>query len=190
MQADWKTDLKKVFSAILKEFRQRYVLAFTPKGVATGNGWHTLEVKVKRPGTTVRARSRYSGRTRGFVIRRALTVTAVVLRAACSVPRAVPGAASLVRCNVHVAPALSPRHQAPHAARSTKHAARRVPRLRPLAAEPRRGSVRPAAGAVLHQKPDQSGRRPIDRTRRNPTNHNQPDGTGRDPPEPNETTSV
>ena len=59
VEADWETDLKKVFTAILREFRQRYVLGFSPRGVPTGDGWHTLEVKVKRHGANVRARSGY-----------------------------------------------------------------------------------------------------------------------------------
>ncbi len=59
VEADWETDLKKIFTAILREFRQRYVLGFAPRGVPTGDGWHTLEVKVKRHGANVRARSGY-----------------------------------------------------------------------------------------------------------------------------------
>jgi VWFA-related protein len=43
---------------ILAEFRSRYVLSFTPTGVAAG-GFHRLEVKVRRGGTTVKARQGY-----------------------------------------------------------------------------------------------------------------------------------
>jgi hypothetical protein len=32
----------------LQEYRQRYLLTFTPEGVSTNDGWHTLEVKLKR----------------------------------------------------------------------------------------------------------------------------------------------
>ena len=43
---------------VLQEFRSRYVLTFTPNGVAAG-GFHTLEVKVRRNGPKVRARPGY-----------------------------------------------------------------------------------------------------------------------------------
>lgn len=43
---------------VLKEFRSRYVLSFTPTGVAAG-GFHRLEVKVRRGGVTVKARQGY-----------------------------------------------------------------------------------------------------------------------------------
>ncbi|MEI6243759.1 MAG: VWA domain-containing protein [Acidobacteriota bacterium] len=43
---------------ILTEFRSRYVLSFTPTGVASG-GFHRLDVKVRRSGTTVKARQGY-----------------------------------------------------------------------------------------------------------------------------------
>ena len=63
MEAEWNTDLERVFSGILREYRQRYILTFTPAGVGTGDGWHTLDVKVRRRGATVRARSRsWAGR--------------------------------------------------------------------------------------------------------------------------------
>ena len=59
MEAEWNTDLERVFSGILREYRQRYIVTFTPESVGTGDGWHTLDVKVKRRGATVRARSQY-----------------------------------------------------------------------------------------------------------------------------------
>jgi hypothetical protein len=34
-------------------------LTFTPEGVRSADGWHALEVKVKRGGALVRARTRY-----------------------------------------------------------------------------------------------------------------------------------
>jgi Ca-activated chloride channel homolog len=49
-------DLRTVFVGILDEFRARYVLSYTPTGVAS-TGWHTIDVKVKRG--TVRARRGY-----------------------------------------------------------------------------------------------------------------------------------
>lgn len=59
VEAEWNTRLGEVFQQILREYRQRYILTFTPEGVATGDGWHTLDVKVKRRGALVRARTRY-----------------------------------------------------------------------------------------------------------------------------------
>jgi len=42
---------------ILQEFRQRYLISYTPRGVAK-DGWHKLDVRVKRGGT-VKARPGY-----------------------------------------------------------------------------------------------------------------------------------
>ena len=53
------TDLQKTFLAILDEFRQRYVLHFTPRGVAT-SGWHRLQVRVKGRRPTITARQGYT----------------------------------------------------------------------------------------------------------------------------------
>jgi VWFA-related protein len=47
----------KRFAEILESFRRRYLVSFSPTGV-TGEGWHTLTVKVKGGGE-VRARSGY-----------------------------------------------------------------------------------------------------------------------------------
>ena len=52
--------LRQAFVDVLGEARQRYLLAFTPTGVAAG-GWHTLSVKVKTRRATVRARPGYFG---------------------------------------------------------------------------------------------------------------------------------
>ena len=53
-----KTDhLDAVFVGILEEFRQRYLVSYTPRGVAR-EGWHKLDVRVKRGGT-VKARPGY-----------------------------------------------------------------------------------------------------------------------------------
>jgi VWFA-related protein len=60
--ADWSRNLGPVFDAIIREFRQRYIVAFTPERVAKGDGWHKLEVKLRnRPGK-VHARSGYWSR--------------------------------------------------------------------------------------------------------------------------------
>ena len=52
--------LRQAFVDVLGEARQRYLLAFTPTGVAPG-GWHTLAVKVNGRRATVRARAGYFG---------------------------------------------------------------------------------------------------------------------------------
>lgn len=59
VKAEWNSSLGERFQQILREYRQRYLLTFTPEGVQTGDGWHALEVKVKRAGALVRARTRY-----------------------------------------------------------------------------------------------------------------------------------
>lgn len=46
-----------IFLEILKEFRERYLVSYTPRGVAK-EGWHKLDVRVKRGGT-VKARPGY-----------------------------------------------------------------------------------------------------------------------------------
>jgi hypothetical protein len=50
-------NLESVFVGILQEFRQRYLVSYTPRGVAR-TGWHKLDVRVKRGGT-VKARPGY-----------------------------------------------------------------------------------------------------------------------------------
>ena len=63
VDAGWDRSLGDVFQTILREYRQRYIISFTPTGVGSGDGWHDLQVRVKRRGATVRARTRYwSGR--------------------------------------------------------------------------------------------------------------------------------
>jgi VWFA-related protein len=47
------------FHSILEEFRLRYLVTYTPKGVSA-DGWHKLDVRVKRSSATVKARSGYS----------------------------------------------------------------------------------------------------------------------------------
>jgi len=54
-------DVSAIFRRLLSEFRSCYVLRFTPRGVDRG-GYHTLAVRVKRPGRLdVRARRGYFG---------------------------------------------------------------------------------------------------------------------------------
>jgi VWFA-related protein len=51
-------DLGPTFVGILEEFRLRYLVSYTPRGVSK-EGWHKLDVRVKRRGVTVRARPGY-----------------------------------------------------------------------------------------------------------------------------------
>jgi VWFA-related protein len=51
-------DLANRFVGILDEFRQRYLVSYTPRGVAAG-GWHRLEVRVKGRKVSVKARTGY-----------------------------------------------------------------------------------------------------------------------------------
>jgi VWFA-related protein len=53
-------DLSAIFRNVLDEFRHRYLLTYTPNGVPR-EGWHKLDVKVKRGGATVKARPGYQG---------------------------------------------------------------------------------------------------------------------------------
>jgi tight adherence protein B len=55
------SDLKGQFLRLLEEYRLRYLLSYTPRGVAR-DGWHRLDVKVKRPFATVKARPGYQNR--------------------------------------------------------------------------------------------------------------------------------
>ena len=54
------TDLRGAFDRILREFRSRYILSYTPTGVPLG-GWHRLDVRLKRRGLTLKARPGYIG---------------------------------------------------------------------------------------------------------------------------------
>src|SRR5262249_6977701 len=51
------TNINEIFLEVLREFRQRYLVSYTPRGVAK-DGWHQLDVRVKRRGT-VKARPGY-----------------------------------------------------------------------------------------------------------------------------------
>jgi VWFA-related protein len=50
-------NLDTIFLRVLEEFRRRYLLSYTPRGVAP-DGWHRLDVRVKRK-ATVKARPGY-----------------------------------------------------------------------------------------------------------------------------------
>jgi Ca-activated chloride channel homolog len=52
-------DLRGEFRKILTEFRSRYLLAFTPRGVSE-KGFHRLTVRSKRRGVEIKARAGYS----------------------------------------------------------------------------------------------------------------------------------
>ena len=83
--------LADTFAAILAQYRQRYLLSFTPAGVGR-RGWHRLDVRLRtRPGTVVaregtwRARSRLasvssSSSRRAFLSSSAAVVAAATLR--------------------------------------------------------------------------------------------------------------
>ncbi|HWN86813.1 MAG TPA: VWA domain-containing protein [Vicinamibacterales bacterium] len=60
-EVDSLQQLASRFVAILEEFRHRYLLSYSPKGVQPG-GWHKLEVRVKNRRATVKARPGYVGR--------------------------------------------------------------------------------------------------------------------------------
>ena len=62
IHADWSRDLAPVFDALVREYRQRYVLGFTPERVASGDGWHRLEVMLRNKPGKVHARSGYWSR--------------------------------------------------------------------------------------------------------------------------------
>jgi VWFA-related protein len=58
LEAESTRDLSGTFVRILDEFRRRYLLSFTPRGVAS-TGWHRLEVRVKGRRVNVSARAGY-----------------------------------------------------------------------------------------------------------------------------------
>jgi Ca-activated chloride channel family protein len=57
-QAESTNNLSATFLGILDEFRQRYLVSYSPRRVAK-DGWHQLDVRVHRRGTTVKARPGY-----------------------------------------------------------------------------------------------------------------------------------
>ena len=52
------TNLASTFLGILEEFRHRYLVSYTPRGVPK-DGWHKLDVRVKNRRTTIKARPGY-----------------------------------------------------------------------------------------------------------------------------------
>jgi len=58
VEIDSTKDLASRFVAILDEFRQRYLVSYTPHGVSNG-GWHRLDVRVKGRKVAVKARAGY-----------------------------------------------------------------------------------------------------------------------------------
>ncbi len=65
IEARWDERLPQVFARILAEYRQRYIVTFTPEGVGRDDGWHQLEVKLRRGRGSIRARTRYWAGTPG-----------------------------------------------------------------------------------------------------------------------------
>ena len=51
-------ELTATLQKLMAEFRQRYLLSYTPQGVERG-GWHELQVRAKRRGLTVKSRTGY-----------------------------------------------------------------------------------------------------------------------------------
>lgn len=51
-------DLRATFVRLLNEYRQRYLVGYTPTGVSS-TGWHQVDVAVARPGASVRSRTGY-----------------------------------------------------------------------------------------------------------------------------------
>jgi VWFA-related protein len=62
--AEGEGGLRKTFLDVLAEFRQRYVVGYTPTGVPA-DGWHTIEVKLRGRSGQVKARRGYFGVTPG-----------------------------------------------------------------------------------------------------------------------------
>ena len=57
-RADANENLTKAFTAIVEEFKSRYLLTYTPEGVPP-DGWHPLEVRLWNAGGNVTARRGY-----------------------------------------------------------------------------------------------------------------------------------
>jgi VWFA-related protein len=53
------SEIDQAFRRILDEFRHRYLISYTPRGVDR-DGWHRLQVRVRKTGTTVKARPGYT----------------------------------------------------------------------------------------------------------------------------------
>ena len=57
-QADANENLTKAFTAIVEEFKSRYLLTYTPEGVPP-DGWHPLEVRLRNASGNATARRGY-----------------------------------------------------------------------------------------------------------------------------------
>lgn len=51
-------DVGATFVAALEEFRHRYLVSYSPRGAAK-DGWHRLDVRVRKDGVSVKARPGY-----------------------------------------------------------------------------------------------------------------------------------
>jgi VWFA-related protein len=51
-------NLGPIFLSVLEEFRSRYLVSYTPRGVAP-DGWHKLDVRIKNRKATIKARPGY-----------------------------------------------------------------------------------------------------------------------------------
>jgi VWFA-related protein len=60
LEVDSSRDLGAAFLRVLDEFRQRYLISYSPQGVPAA-GWHPLTVTVKGRRATVKARAGYMG---------------------------------------------------------------------------------------------------------------------------------
>ena len=58
VEAESTRNLRAVFIRVLEEFRSRYLVSFSPKGVAKA-GWHRLDVRIKGRRVNVKARPGY-----------------------------------------------------------------------------------------------------------------------------------
>ncbi len=58
LEIETTKNLQMTFLQILDEFRHRYVLAFSPRGVPSSE-WHTLQVRLKSKRATIKARPGY-----------------------------------------------------------------------------------------------------------------------------------
>jgi VWFA-related protein len=58
VRADRNEEIESAFARVLEEFRQRYVLSYTPQGV-TKTGWHEIGVRLKSRKGSVTARRGY-----------------------------------------------------------------------------------------------------------------------------------
>jgi len=57
--AERADELRAAFSAIVTQFRNRYLLTYRPRGVEAP-GWHTIDLRLKRGNATVKARRGYA----------------------------------------------------------------------------------------------------------------------------------